>query len=167
MTKDVSSFCLKIICHMCATMTGNTILPRSRGYDNSYYNPSFRPLMKTVFCNPILERGQTTVTITTVYQINRVMTCAQDLIVSQAIVDWEPKEPLKVDYSLEEVEVYPPGEGDILVEVRAAGICHTDNLLSSVPRGTHGVLHPEVAGHEGTVTLPPFYSVLERQGNNK
>jgi threonine dehydrogenase-like Zn-dependent dehydrogenase len=77
----------------------------------------------------------------------------KEVVVTEAIVAWEPLEPLKPNYSLEDVVVYPPAEGDILVEVRAAGICHTDNLLCSVPRGIHGVIYPKVGGHEGS--LPP------------
>ncbi|KAH8706020.1 putative alcohol dehydrogenase [Talaromyces proteolyticus] len=75
---------------------------------------------------------------------------SKEVIVTQAIVASEPLEPLKPNYSLEDVDVYPPAEGDILVEVRAAGICHTDNLLCSVPRGIHGVIYPKVGGHEGS-----------------
>lgn len=78
----------------------------------------------------------------------------QKVITTQAIVAWEPLEPLKPNYSLEDVDVYPPAEGDILIEVRAAGICHTDNLLCSVPCGIHGVIYPKVGGHEGNL-LPP------------
>jgi Zn-dependent alcohol dehydrogenase len=74
---------------------------------------------------------------------------SSNVIQTKAIVAREPLELFKVRYSLEDVDVYPPGEGEILVEMRAVGICHTDNLLSSVPTGVYGVAYPKVAGHEG------------------
>jgi hypothetical protein len=75
-----------------------------------------------------------------------------NMIVTQAIVAWEPLEPYKLNYSLEDVVVHPPTGNEVLVEVQASGICHTDNYLSSVPTGLHGVAYPKVAGHEGMLT---------------
>ena len=66
-----------------------------------------------------------------------------------AIVSHEPKELMKWEWSLEEVTLTPPGDDDILVEMHASGICHTDILLSSVPTGASGVQYPKVVGHEG------------------
>lgn len=51
-------------------------------------------------------------------------------------------QPLKI----EEVELEGPGEGEVLVEVRAAGLCHSD--LSQVA-GLRKRTVPVVMGHEG------------------
>ena len=45
-------------------------------------------------------------------------------------------------FSLEDIEVAPPHSGEVLVEIRAAGICHTDHASLSWKR-------PLVMGHEG------------------
>ncbi|KAJ5813759.1 alcohol dehydrogenase [Penicillium pulvis] len=66
-----------------------------------------------------------------------------------AIVSHEPKELMKWEWSLEEVTLTAPGDDEILIEMYASGICHTDILLSSVPAGTLGVQYPKVVGHEG------------------
>ncbi|KAL2826292.1 chaperonin 10-like protein [Aspergillus cavernicola] len=68
---------------------------------------------------------------------------------TQAIIARDPKDPDTVNWSLEVVDVHPPADGEILVEIRATGICHTDLVLSSVPEGTFGVAYPKVVGHEG------------------
>lgn len=68
---------------------------------------------------------------------------------TNAIVSHEPKELMKWEWSLEEVTLTAPGDDEILVEMYASGICHTDILLSSVPAGTLGVQYPKVVGHEG------------------
>jgi Zn-dependent alcohol dehydrogenase len=49
-------------------------------------------------------------------------------------------------FKIEEVDLEGPGEGEVLVEVRAAGLCHSD--LSTV-LGTNKRLLPIVGGHEG------------------
>ncbi|KAJ5946119.1 hypothetical protein N7454_002958 [Penicillium verhagenii] len=66
-----------------------------------------------------------------------------------AIVAREPKELMKPNWSLEQVNITAPGDDEILVEVHAAGICHTDILLSSLPTGTFHLQYPKVVGHEG------------------
>ncbi|KAE8421185.1 chaperonin 10-like protein [Aspergillus pseudocaelatus] len=71
------------------------------------------------------------------------------MITTTAIVAREPEQPLSINWALEEVEVYTPGEGEILVEMRATGICHTDIVLSSVPSGSIGIQYPKILGHEG------------------
>ena len=53
---------------------------------------------------------------------------------------------LNEGFSIEEVELQEPGEGEILVEIRAAGICHTD---SGAVRGRYPLGFPAVLGHEG------------------
>ncbi len=61
----------------------------------------------------------------------------------RAAVAFGAGEPLKV----ETVELAGPEEGEVLVEVRATGICHTDEYTRSGadPEG----LFPSVLGHEG------------------
>lgn len=49
-------------------------------------------------------------------------------------------------FRIEEVELAGPGEGEVLVEVRAAGLCHSD--LSQVAGQRKRTL-PVVGGHEG------------------
>lgn len=79
---------------------------------------------------------------------------ANKAIVSKAIVAHEPVQALTTNWSLEDVEVHGPREDEVLVKIHAAGICHTDQLLTSVPPSTFGVIYPKVAGHEGNTPLP-------------
>ncbi|KAJ5747748.1 Alcohol dehydrogenase superfamily zinc-type [Penicillium nucicola] len=69
---------------------------------------------------------------------------------TKAIVAWEPIEPGQTNWSLEDVDVGVPGEGEVLVEMLATGICHTDIVLSSIPSGNLGITYPKVVGHEGS-----------------
>lgn len=71
------------------------------------------------------------------------------MVVTTAIVAREPEPDSTVNWSLESVEVNPPGEDEVLVQICASGICHTDIVLTSVPSGSFGVTYPKVAGHEG------------------
>ncbi|KAJ5356147.1 Alcohol dehydrogenase superfamily zinc-type [Penicillium concentricum] len=71
------------------------------------------------------------------------------MVIGKAIVARDPVHPLTPNWSLEDVDVHSPGEGEILVEMRAVGICHTDLVLTSVPNGALGIEYPKVAGHEG------------------
>ena len=59
-----------------------------------------------------------------------------------AAVLWEQGQPL----SVEDVELGPPGPGEVLVEVRAAGVCHSDLHPA---RGDWPIRTPIVLGHEG------------------
>ncbi len=59
-----------------------------------------------------------------------------------AAVLWERGQPL----SVEDVELEAPGEGEVLVEVRAAGVCHSDLHPA---RGDWPMRTPIVLGHEG------------------
>lgn len=59
-----------------------------------------------------------------------------------AAVLWESGQPL----SVEDVELGPPGPGEVLVEVRAAGVCHSDLHPA---RGDWPIRTPIVLGHEG------------------
>ena len=48
--------------------------------------------------------------------------------------------------SVEDVSVRAPGEGEVLVAIRAAGLCHSD--VSAI-NGTDPTPRPTVMGHEG------------------
>ncbi len=62
---------------------------------------------------------------------------------TRAAVAWKAGQKL----SIEEVELEGPRAGEVLVEVRATGICHTDafTLSGADPEG----LFPAILGHEG------------------
>ena len=62
---------------------------------------------------------------------------------TRAAVAWEAGAPL----SLETVDLEGPKAGEVLVEVKATGICHTDQftLSGADPEG----LFPAILGHEG------------------
>jgi S-(hydroxymethyl)glutathione dehydrogenase/alcohol dehydrogenase len=62
---------------------------------------------------------------------------------TRAAVAWGPGKPL----TIEEVDLAGPRAGEVLVEVKATGICHTD-LLHALGRGPGG-LFPAILGHEG------------------
>ncbi len=61
----------------------------------------------------------------------------------QAAVLWEQGQPLRV----ESVDIDAPGPGEVLVEMRAAGVCHSDLHPA---RGDWPMKTPVVLGHEGT-----------------
>lgn len=48
---------------------------------------------------------------------------------------------------LEEINIEPPGPGEVLVRIQASGVCHTDLLYKS---GTVGNDFPYLLGHEGS-----------------
>ena len=62
---------------------------------------------------------------------------------TRAAVAWQAGQPL----TIEELELEGPRAGEVLVEVKATGICHTDyyTLSGADPEG----LFPAVLGHEG------------------
>jgi len=62
---------------------------------------------------------------------------------TRAAVAFEPGKPL----SIESVDLQPPGPGEVLVEIKATGLCHTDafTLSGNDPEG----LFPAILGHEG------------------
>src|SRR5512144_439585 len=66
---------------------------------------------------------------------------------SHAAVAWEAGKPL----SIEEVEVQGPKSGEVLLQVKATGVCHTDayTLSGKDPEG----LFPAIMGHEGGATV--------------
>lgn len=61
----------------------------------------------------------------------------------KAAVAFESGKPLQI----ETVDLDPPKEGEVLVEIKATGVCHTDafTLSGSDPEG----LFPSILGHEG------------------
>jgi S-(hydroxymethyl)glutathione dehydrogenase/alcohol dehydrogenase len=62
---------------------------------------------------------------------------------SRAAVAWEAGKPLAID----EIDVEGPRAGEVLVQIKATGVCHTDafTLSGDDPEG----LFPAVLGHEG------------------
>jgi S-(hydroxymethyl)glutathione dehydrogenase/alcohol dehydrogenase len=62
---------------------------------------------------------------------------------TRAAVAWQAGKPL----TIEEVELQGPKAGEVLVEIKATGICHTDyyTLSGADPEG----LFPAILGHEG------------------
>jgi S-(hydroxymethyl)glutathione dehydrogenase/alcohol dehydrogenase len=62
---------------------------------------------------------------------------------SRAAVAWEAGKPL----SIEEIDVEGPRAGEVLVQIKATGVCHTDafTLSGDDPEG----LFPAILGHEG------------------
>jgi len=62
---------------------------------------------------------------------------------SRAAVAWEAGKPLVI----EEVEVEGPKNGEVLLQIKATGVCHTDayTLSGKDPEG----LFPAIMGHEG------------------
>jgi Zn-dependent alcohol dehydrogenase len=85
---------------------------------------------------------------------------------TQAIVAREPTEPLKPNWAMEEVTLGGFGDDEMLVDMIATGICHTDIVLSSVPAGAIGIAYPKIVGHEGirnpvgVELASPLYPVL-------
>jgi S-(hydroxymethyl)glutathione dehydrogenase/alcohol dehydrogenase len=53
---------------------------------------------------------------------------------------------LKEDWSIEEVELDPPKENEVLVKLAASGLCHSDEHLRT---GDIPIPFPVVGGHEG------------------
>ena len=62
---------------------------------------------------------------------------------TRAAVAWKAGEPL----TIETVDLKGPRAGEVLVEIKATGVCHTDafTLSGDDPEG----LFPAILGHEG------------------
>jgi S-(hydroxymethyl)glutathione dehydrogenase/alcohol dehydrogenase len=62
---------------------------------------------------------------------------------TRAAVAWEPRKPL----AIETVNIEGPKAGEVMIELRATGVCHTDEFTRSGadPEG----LFPAILGHEG------------------
>jgi len=78
---------------------------------------------------------------------------------TRAAVAWKAGAPL----SIESVDLESPKAGEVLVEVKATGICHTDQftLSGADPEG----LFPAILGHEGAgvvVDVGPGVTTLRR-----
>ncbi len=81
------------------------------------------------------------------------------LMKTKAAVAWKASAPL----TIEEVDLAGPREGEVLVEIKATGICHTDyyTLSGSDPEG----IFPSILGHEGAgivVDVGPGVSSLKK-----
>ena len=63
---------------------------------------------------------------------------------TQAAVLWEVGAP----WSIEEIELDPPGPGEVLVKLAASGMCHSDE---HVVTGDLPFELPIIGGHEGAV----------------
>ena len=78
---------------------------------------------------------------------------------TRAAVAWQADQPL----SIEQVDLDGPKSGEVLVEIKATGICHTDyyTLSGADPEG----LFPAILGHEGAgvvVDVGPNVKSLRR-----
>eukprot|EP01032_Pedospumella_encystans_P026187 gene26187-29582_t len=78
---------------------------------------------------------------------------------TKAAVAWKSGAPL----TIEEVELGGPREGEVLVEIKATGICHTDyyTLSGADPEG----IFPAILGHEGAgvvVDVGPGVKTLKK-----
>ncbi|HEU4374210.1 MAG TPA: alcohol dehydrogenase catalytic domain-containing protein, partial [Telluria sp.] len=62
---------------------------------------------------------------------------------TKAAIAWKAGHPL----TIEEVDLEGPKAGEVLVEIKATGICHTDyyTLSGADPEG----IFPSILGHEG------------------
>lgn len=76
------------------------------------------------------------------------ITMAPDL--ARAIVCRPPQDGRR-QWKLEDIEVYTPAEGEVLVKIIASGVCHTDLGCGSFPDGVGFPVppYPRVLGHEG------------------
>ncbi|PQE33736.1 hypothetical protein CJF32_00009973 [Rutstroemia sp. NJR-2017a WRK4] len=68
-------------------------------------------------------------------------------MLAKAIVHYAPVDGEMV-YKIKDVEVPDPGDNELLVEMIATGICHTDIFLASAPEGPRAK-YPKILGHEG------------------
>lgn len=62
---------------------------------------------------------------------------------TRAAIAWEPNRALEI----EEIDIAGPKDGEVLVQMQASGVCHTDafTLSGADPEG----LFPTILGHEG------------------
>src|SRR5262245_4784221 len=74
-------------------------------------------------------------------QYKRAPASVRQMRIDAAIL-WEQGQPL----SVESAELDPPGPGEVLVEIKAAGVCHSDLHPA---RGDWPMRTPVVLGHEG------------------
>jgi len=74
----------------------------------------------------------------------------------KAAVAFEPGKPLRI----EGVHLDGPRTGEVMVEIKATGVCHTDEFTRSGadPEG----LFPVIFGHEGAGVVVDIGPVLHR-----
>mgnify|MGYP006251214403 CR=1 FL=1 len=62
----------------------------------------------------------------------------------KAAIALEKAKPLVIDY----IDIEGPKEGEVLVEIKSTGVCHTDayTLSGDDPEG----IFPSILGHEGS-----------------
>lgn len=80
-------------------------------------------------------------------------------ISSRAAIAFSPNAPLIID----KIQVDAPGEGEVLVEIKASGLCHTD--ITALQGKMAALVHfPGIPGHEGggvVVEVGPGVTSLE------
>ena len=66
----------------------------------------------------------------------------------KAAIAFEKAKPLEIDY----VDLEGPKKGEVLVEIKSTGVCHTDayTLSGDDPEG----IFPSILGHEGAPSWP-------------
>ena len=53
-------------------------------------------------------------------------------------------------WKMEDIFVRKPEKGELLVEMVASGVCHTDALIGGIPDGAAPIaFYPRILGHEG------------------
>jgi Zn-dependent alcohol dehydrogenase len=71
---------------------------------------------------------------------------------TQGIVSWGRLSD--GEWRMSTMKVRKPGDGELLVEMIASGVCHTDLLIGNLPEGASPVgFYPRVLGHEGIYNL--------------
>ncbi|KAF7193581.1 Aryl-alcohol dehydrogenase [Pseudocercospora fuligena] len=79
----------------------------------------------------------------------RAYTGKQDTMTTKAIVSHDTLQ--NGGWKMEEVSLRELEEGELLVEMVATGVCHTDALIGGIPGGAAPVaFYPRVLGHEGS-----------------
>jgi NDMA-dependent alcohol dehydrogenase len=89
------------------------------------------------------------------YSSSRNPRLKENRMKTKAAVCWAPGQP----WVLEELEVAPPAEDEVLVQMSHAGLCHTDdhNITGDFPGET-----PLVGGHEGAGKVVAVGSAVTR-----
>lgn len=67
---------------------------------------------------------------------------------ARAAVAWHRGAP----WSIEEIELQPPGHDEVLVDWAASGMCHSDESMrqgNRIPPALESAMYPLVGGHEG------------------
>lgn len=69
---------------------------------------------------------------------------------TSAIITFKPVDNV-LQWKLETLEVQPLAENELLLDIVASGLCHTDITASLFPTSFGG--YPKVVGHEGILDL--------------